>query len=119
MRILIVTGRPADFADFLAALKHQGATVDLAATARAASDLVREKPPVLCVVDDSLTDAGPFALVAALLRQNAFLHTAVVTELSPEAFHEAGEGLGILTALPRHPGAAEAEELLTTLRAVV
>lgn len=118
MRILIATGRPADFADFLAGLKRRGVTVDLAATAKAATGLAKDKPPVLCVVDDSLSDAGPFALVATLLRENAFLHTAVITELSPAAFHEAGEGLGILLALPRHPGAAEAEQLLAALQAV-
>ena len=70
--------------------------MELAATARAAIEQAHAKSPTLCVVDDSLTDAGPFALVATLMREDAFLHTAVVTELSPEAFHEAGEGLGIL-----------------------
>jgi DNA-binding response OmpR family regulator len=119
MRILIVTARPATFADFLAALQQRGVEVILASTAGAATELAKTRSPALCVVDDSLADAGPFALVAGLMRANAFLHTAVVTDLSPEDFHEAGEGLGILMPLPRQPGAAEAEALLETLATVV
>jgi DNA-binding response OmpR family regulator len=118
MRMLIVTERPADFAGFLETLRQRGVELDLAATGQAAKALAREKSPVLCVVDDALPDTGSFALVAALLRDNAFLHTAVVSNLSAEDFHEAGEGLGILLALPHRPGQAEATALLAALAAV-
>ena len=118
MRILLVTGRPADFADFTNALGQRGATVDIAATAATAQSMAKIVPPRLCVVDDALPDATSFALVAGLMRQNAMIDTAVVSTLSPEDFHEAGEGLGILTALPRRPGPAEAASLLATLAAM-
>ena len=59
-----------------------------------------------------------FTLVARLMQQNALIFTAVVSGLSEADFHEAGEGLGILLALPRHPGAAEAGQVLAALKAV-
>lgn len=61
MRILIATARPAAFAAFLAALQQRGVEMILASTASAATALAKSKAPALCVVDDTLTDAGPFA----------------------------------------------------------
>ncbi len=118
MRILIATGRPADFADFLAALAEAGAQTHLAPTARAALKQAQAQPPSLVVADENLADGDPFAFVARLMRQNAAIATAVVTRLSPEAFHQAGEGLGILASLPPIPTAQDARALLTALAAL-
>ena len=61
----------------------------------------------------------PFqGFVESLLEINASLNVAVITDLEPEAFHEASEGLGILCPLPPDPGASDAEPLLERLRAV-
>ena len=35
---------------------------------------------------------------------NALVHTAVVTDMAEEVFHDAMEGLGILASLPPQPG---------------
>lgn len=116
MRILIATHRPADFAAFIAALKTDGVETTLAPTGQAALEQATTQPPALLVADDTLSDIGPFVLVTRLMEANAAILTAVITDLSPEDFHEAGEGLGILLALPRHPGATNARELLAALR---
>jgi DNA-binding response OmpR family regulator len=116
MRILTVTSRPAAFTEFLAALAAGGVQTDLAQTAGAALDRVQSERPTLVVVDQGLSDADAFGLVARLLRTDAAVHTAVVSDLSPEAFHEAGEGLGIVAAIPPHPSAEDARALLGALR---
>jgi len=41
---------------------------------------------------------------------------ASVSSLSPEDFHEASEGLGLMAQLPIQPGKEHAEELLQRLR---
>ncbi|MYL83943.1 hypothetical protein GTA51_12470 [Desulfovibrio aerotolerans] len=119
MQISIITHRPEDFTAFAAALAEKGAQTSLVATGQAALDQARQAPPTLAVVDEALPDMAAFALVSQLLQVNAFIHTAVATKLSPEAFHEAGEGLGILAALPMQPSATDAHTLLANLKALV
>lgn len=118
MDILIASHRPDDLAEFAAGLSAAGAKISTAPTGTAALDAVKAHAPTLCVVDEGLPDVGAFALVARLLHINALVHTAVVSELSDEDFHEAGEGLGILHRLPLHPGVVDAKNLLTALSAV-
>ena len=118
MNILIASSRAAQFARFAAALAEGGANVDFVPNGAAALASVTERAPALCVADGTLPDMEPFALVARLMQVNALVHTAVVSELSEEDFHEAGEGLGILRRLPATAGAAEARELLAALATV-
>jgi len=118
MHIVVVTNRPEAFRPFVAALTENGAEASFAPTGTAALAQAKQAAPTLAVVDGALPDMPAFGLVAKLLQVNAFIHTAVATELSPEAFHEAGEGLGILTALPVQPSAQDAQALLTTLAAL-
>ena len=115
MQISIITHRPEDFTAFAAALTEKGVETRLVPTGQAALDQARLAPPTLAVVDEALPDTAAFALVSQLMQVNAFMHTAVVSRLSPEAFHEAGEGLGILTSLPLQPSALDANALYKTL----
>ena len=55
----------------------------------------------------SYTHLDPTALrraVIDVLMINAAVHTAAVTNLEKEAFHDAMEGLGMLMSLPTSPG---------------
>ncbi|MFH1139056.1 MAG: response regulator [Pseudomonadota bacterium] len=74
-----------------------------------------EEPPHLVVVGEELGDMSGLDLVNSLLRLNAFINTAVISALSAEDFHEAGEGLGIMVQLSPRPGPAHANEVLTRL----
>ena len=53
-----------------------------------------------------------------LLEINASMNTAVITDLDPQSFHEATEGLGVLCGLPAHPAAMDVGPLLERLTAV-
>ena len=115
MHICIITHRPKNFTTFLAALTKKGVETSLFSTGEAALAQVRLAAPTLVVVDEDLPDMASFALVSQLLQVNAFIHTAVVSQLSSEEFHEASEGLGILTSLPLQPSTLDADALLKTL----
>ena len=119
MQISIITQRPEDFTAFAAALAEKGVQTSFVATGQATLDQARQAPPTLVVVDEAMPERAAFALVSQLLQVNAFIHTAVATSLSPEAFHEAGEGLGILATLPLQPSATDAHTLLANLEALV
>ncbi|KHK03826.1 response regulator [Desulfovibrio sp. TomC] len=113
--ILIASHQPEALAPFLAALAEAGCRVDLAPSAKAAQEAVRHEPPTLCLVDGDLPDMTALALVSRLIEINACVTSAVVSPLTDEAFHEAGEGLGILMRLSPGPGPNEARTLLATL----
>jgi DNA-binding response OmpR family regulator len=118
MEIVIVSPEPNGLGDLAAALVAAGCRIRRAATGGEALQAAADAPPALCVVDAGLPDVDPFVLVARLMEKNALVNTAVVSDLSDEDFHEAGEGLGILLRLPAAPGPDEAQALLTVLRAV-
>ena len=70
--------------------------------------------PELIVLDESENRGEPEAMrkaVMALLSINAFSHVAAMTHLDAEVYHDAMEGLGMLSALPC-PATAEAGEHL-------
>jgi DNA-binding response OmpR family regulator len=83
--------------------------------AAALADVVTH-PPLAVIVDATLPDMEGLELVRRLLPINAMVHTAVISELPAERFHEVSEGLGVLGRLPPKPTAAQAAELLGRLR---
>lgn len=119
MRFLLVSNRPDHLADFVAVLTEDGHGIDFAPTGAAALGAVSGEAPALCVIDETLPDMDGFTLVARIMQKNALIHTAVISALSDEDFHEAGEGLGILKRLPLEPGGNDARELLAALSQMV
>jgi DNA-binding response OmpR family regulator len=83
--------------------------------AAALSDVMKH-PPLAVIVDESLPDMPGLELVRRLLPINAMINMAVISSLSPEAFHEAGEGLGIMAQLPLAPAKPDALEILSRLK---
>ena len=112
--ILLQTGRPAVLASFVAALEGQGCTVTTVADAATCIDSVRRQAPDLVVVDASGHGQARQDVIG-IMRVNALVHTAVVTDMAEEAFHDAMEGLGILTSLPPVPGGDDARRLVHLL----
>jgi hypothetical protein len=51
-----------------------------------------------------------------LLSVDAFVHTAVLSDLDDTAFHDQSEGLGILCKLPILPGRQETRDLIERFR---
>ncbi len=120
LRIVLATARAQALQGFGKALSSDP-EVNLQRVISGADALAaaRTTAPHLVIIDVDLPDTAPLDLVQKLLMVNALVNTAVVSPLSEEEFHEASEGLGILSGLPTEPGRSDAEGLLRKLRAVL
>ena len=118
-RILLQTSRPEAWEDFVEQLQHDGCTVCMTATIDQCKEAARRDIPVLALLDPPSGDHAR-AWVLELMMIDAGMHTAVVTEMDEEVFHDVMEGLGILASLPTTPTADDARRvtrLLTELQA--
>ena len=70
----------------------------------------------LVVADEGLGDMTGLELAGKILSVNPMINCASVSRLSPEEYHEASEGLGVLAQLPIKPGKKHAEELVQRLK---
>ncbi len=72
----------------------------------------------LIVLDERLDGRLNMSIAMDLIRVNAMAQIALVTDLPPEKFHDASEGLGVLGSIPPNPDEADAENLLNALAAL-
>ena len=120
LRILLATSRREAIPEFVDELSlDPGVSIELVASGAEALCAASAASPHLLIIDSELPDMGAMSLATEILRVDAMVNTAVVSALSDEKFHEAGEGLGILARLPRMPGRREAGELLRKLRSIL
>jgi len=120
LRILLVSARPETLRAFIEGLgSDPDVRLEQAGTGKEALDAVRNAFPHLAIVDSELLGTESLSLVSKLIEVNAMVNTAVLSPLSENEFHEASEGLGVLSALPLLPGRRDATELLRRLRDVL
>jgi acyl-coenzyme A thioesterase PaaI-like protein len=116
MKVALITTRLSQLAAFRAGLEQRSALVEVFGDAWSFLEAARSRGWELVVVDGTYL---PFRdVLEKLMEINASLNTAVLTELDPEAFHEASEGFGVLCGLPARPTAAEVGSLLDKLQAI-
>ena len=89
---------------------------DCVITAEASVEAAVRLLPVLAIVDQEVGGSSGLNIVQHLLAVNAFIYTAVLTDMDEAHFHERSEGLGILSGLPLDPGQKDALDLLEKLR---
>ena len=119
MELLLVTPRPEAWNECLPVLQREGNTLQQAASLEDATPIIRDTPPVLAILDLGLEGKALRQAVIDIMMINASVHTAVVSDMDPDEFHEATEGLGILMPLPTSPKAGDAERLLKALAGVM
>jgi DNA-binding NtrC family response regulator len=78
-------------------------------------DLASEKAIDLVVAGEQIENKSGLELAADLISVNPMITCAVVSGLTPEAFHEASEGLGIMAHLPVQPNGEHAKLLMNQL----
>lgn len=110
--ILIVGGKCLSSSAFKTTLDENGAETVCLASGRKALVMVSEKVFDLLVTDETLSDMTGLELIKSVVASQPMLNCAAVSSLSPGAFKEASEGLGILMQLPVEPGRQEARQLL-------
>lgn len=119
LKILVASPDGDGLHDFTAALAQAGeAVVERVSTAEAVLARAGSDPPHLVVIDQGLADSQPLDLVSSLLRVNAMINTAVVSDMPEEDFHEASEGLGIMASLTPDADAARAAEVMAKLKSL-
>ena len=120
MQVLLVVDPERDSLSELDSILTQSDDVSLmrAGSAKEALGLVSEKKMDFVIADEGLGDKTGLELIADIVSINPMITCAVVSGLTPEAFHEASEGLGIMAQLPTHPDKEHAESLLHQLRQI-
>lgn len=117
--ILLQTGRPAVFAAFVEELERQDCAITTVADAEACKKSVQRQAPALVVLDSASQEQAKQNVID-IMRVNALVHTAVVSDMPEDVFHDVMDGLGILASLPTSPAAEDARRvtrLLTELQA--
>jgi DNA-binding response OmpR family regulator len=118
--MLLVTSRATLLESFAQALRSDHnvelITID---SAEAAVEAAVRLVPVMAIIDQELPGGDALEIVQRMLSINAFIHTAVLTDMDEALFHERSEGLGILAGLPLVPDSGDAEGLLVKLREMV
>ena len=120
MRILVVTAREDQLRSLCRMLEEEpGCQVDVAVTAADAMEALSRMAPQLVIVDQQVGPVSSLDLVRQLLGVNAFVHTAVLSDMDEVTFHERAEGLGVLCRLPTTPGRQDAGTVLELLKQVM
>ena len=70
------------------------------------------------ITDEELGDMTGLTFAEKLVMLNPLINCVVVSALSPEEFHEASEGLGLLAQLSLHPGKDDAENLIRKFKQI-
>jgi CheY-like chemotaxis protein len=92
--------------------------LETASSGEEALTLLSGRTADLVVADENLGDMTGIELSRRLVNVNPMINCAVVSSLSPEEFHEATEGLGIMSQLPEHSTAHDAEIVISTLKCI-
>ena len=116
MRVIILTNRQVDLDDFALGLSAEIEWVEQ-------SELVLQQASSaawdLLVIDALLSNLDYKKLLMDLLRVNAMLNTVVITDLGESDFHEASEGLGVLSAVPARPTREHGIQIMGLLRQIL
>ena len=117
LKLLLVVTDKDSFSGLASALAKHG-DVDLfwAESGDNALDIVSNTTIDLVVTDEKLGDMTGLELANKLLAVNPMIYCTAVSHLSPEEFHKASEGLGLIAQLPVRPGKKQAEDLLQRLK---
>jgi DNA-binding response OmpR family regulator len=73
----------------------------------------------LVVAAENIGDMTGLEFIRAIVAKRPMVNCAAVSSLTPEDFHEASEGLGILMQLPVRPGQEHADMLLGQLKNIL
>ena len=117
LKVLLASPHKESLAGLASALaEHEDVQVSWAESGIQALDTISEATIDLVVTDEKLEDMTGLELADKLLSVNPMVNCVAVSPLSPEEFHEASEGLGLMAQLPVQPGKEQAQELLSKLK---
>ena len=119
IKILLVSQDTAPMAAFKAGLEENQVQTAWAQSGDNAIGKIDQESFDLVVTDENLGDMTGLECIEKVISIKPMVNCAAVTTLLPADFHEASEGLGILSQLPAGPGKEQAEKLLSQLKTIL
>ncbi len=117
--IILVSNRKETLFDFAAGLEKDDIRLFWAGSGNEALSTLSDNVPGLVIADEDLGDMTGLEFIKELVAVNPMINCAAVSSLSPDDFHEASEGLGILMQLPEKPGKEDGVKLLEHLSTII
>ena len=117
-KFLIITRQAGNFLKLAEGLSDKNTNEILWADSVKAAHAAASGSIYLIIIDEKVDGRPGPDIAREMIRINAMANLALVSELSPEEFHEASEGLGIMAQLPPCPDEKDAERLLSILTAL-
>lgn len=115
-KLLLVSPDKTSLSGLASALAEHG-DVDLswAEYGKEALDIASNNTIDIVITDEWIGDMTGLEFADRLLTVNPRINCASVSQLSPDEFHAASEGLGLMAQLPNQPGREDAERLIQSL----
>ena len=117
--VLIASRDNTSLSNLSAVLKENDVQVFIAESGANALSMISEQKFDLVIADETLSDMTGLEFARKLVSVNPMINCAMISSLSPEDFHEASEGLGILMQIPPEPDKVHAENLLNHLNKIL
>jgi len=119
IRILLAGRDQASLSTFSSGLAKNDVQITWADSGNHGMSLLADSIVDLVVTDENLEDMTGLEFIKKIVSKNPMVNCAALSSLSPEEFHEASEGLGILMQLPIQPDQEQAEILLGHLKQIL
>jgi two-component SAPR family response regulator len=120
IQIIIATNDKGHFSELYDSLSAQGdVSIRWAESEDDVLNCAEKISPHLIIIDEALGQTEGLDMARKVVLVNALVNIALVSTLSEADFHEAAEGLGILSRLPLNPGEAHAKMLIGKLEKVL
>ena len=103
----------ANLAETLAEIEALNVSV-VASAAQVFAEIETGRTDVV-IIDDEVEGMSGLECIREVVRRNPFINCALVSQLYPDEFHKATEGLGVFMQLPWFPGKEEAEKIYSHL----
>ncbi len=118
-QFLIVTNETDKFSEMVKRLSTESkCQIHWANSVNAARIAVAEAPVDLLIIDEVVDGTSGFEIAREVISVNAVIDLALVSPLSPQNFHDAAEGLGIMVQLSPSPGKKDAGKLLAAFKSL-
>jgi DNA-binding response OmpR family regulator len=119
MHALLVCADPGVFSQTASVFAENNISTVRVESGAKALIMVREQSFDFIIADEILPDMTGLDFAKRLISINPMLNLALISSLSSEEFHEAGEGLGIMMQLPKSPDPSDVLKLLTHVNKIL
>jgi len=119
LRILLVSPDNDSLIDLKTGFEEDGVQTTWVVTCGDIFFRLKEETFDLIVIDEKLPEMNGLECIEKLISSNPMLNCAVISSLSPDEYHEASEGLGILMQLPEKPVKEDAAKLIDHLNTIL